>query len=88
MFAKSIQTRHIEELRTAINEIEGPHEHGEGMNECAVCDEPIIRAAVRVLKRLRDERRILLDAVAHIGMQSEDRLMSEFAIQQLERVLP
>lgn len=46
--------RDLEALRKALNEVE-PHKHFEGMNECSVCDEPILRAAARVLKLYCDK---------------------------------
>jgi hypothetical protein len=41
-----------EELQNTINKIEEPHEHCDGRNECSICDEPLIDAAIRNLKRL------------------------------------
>lgn len=28
-----------------------PHEHGAGMNECAICDEPLIDAAIQKIEK-------------------------------------
>lgn len=45
-----VARRDVDELRKAIADLE-PHEHFEGMNECATCDEPLLRAAARLLRK-------------------------------------
>jgi hypothetical protein len=45
-----VSTETMMQIRDLINEIEGPHTHPEGMNECSICDEQIIDAALRHLK--------------------------------------
>ncbi len=32
-----------------------PHEHGKVGNECLVCDEPIVNAAIKEIKKLREQ---------------------------------
>ena len=44
-----------DELRALIDDIEGPHEHYDGMNECNICDEPVIDAAIRLLHQLEQK---------------------------------
>lgn len=49
-----VKEEHWEELRELCEE---PHLHYEGMNECPICDKPLIEAAIDKIKRLENEVR-------------------------------
>lgn len=47
-------------LREAVEEME-PHEHADGMNECLLCDEPLLLRAARLLRKLEEGRHDIKD---------------------------
>jgi hypothetical protein len=48
----------VEALRSKMNELE-PHEHHEGMNECVICDQSLMMAAVDMLEEYHEALRLI-----------------------------
>ena len=71
----SISAVQMDKLRILLNEIEGPHEHREGANECHICDEPVIDAAIRLLTDLKAKADTVPNLVSALkGVLNHDEL--------------
>lgn len=58
--------------------LEVPHEHHDGMNECHICDEPIVTAAVNEITKLRGALSKIPPLLAHAAKQTENDGAAEF----------